>query len=637
MICTYQRGEATALEAVKTGELPAGTAELNRDARTELLLPSVMTGIVALELAFGVCGRLLWGFYAALALTGLLCAVALVFLCAGGRAELGRRLRLLLSPGMLLFLILAAALVYIDYGMLPSVWDEFSHWADSAKFMTLMDDFITNPASESWFPSYPPGMALMQYFTQRLYLLVRPASRFVDWLLYYTYQLYALAFLMPFVPRDWSKRPLRSLLVTLSLLLSFCCMFTLDVFILRTTYIDPFLGVVLGCGMAMLFTCEDRGPAFCAYIYSAVFILVLSKAAGLLLGALLAAFFIAALFTDRPAAPGRTRKSLLAAAASFLPYLLWKLERDGSAISQSFSSKDFSMDLATLFRVVTHTEGGYYQAVHDSYYTDLLSLNMRAPVPMPVWLFLLLCLALLLLLRRGFAVSAPAAAGARRLLPVSAVVTLAAYVVGLCYTFVFGFTADEAMGHAGLGRYLCVILLALWMLVMILSGRLACRSGRFPALLAASLLLTLMILPYGDIGSSLTRRSVRDSRDTHAQYQAVCDNVVQLCPGEGARVYVVCQNSYGPAYLQTKYFMRPNTVTPLEDYAPMRLLTADGAPMTAEQWQTELLESYDFAALFRMDESFEARYGSLFAEGSAIERDAVYIVNRDSGLLEKYS
>ena len=128
-------------------------------------LPMTMCGIVALLYLFALAGQLRAG----------VAAVSLLLLLMGGYAfvqTLRRRAwketaALLLCPECVLFLLAFFAILYVDYGRVADSWDDFSHWADTVKLM-FAHDALPTAAMGAQFPSYPPAMALLQYFVQRL-------------------------------------------------------------------------------------------------------------------------------------------------------------------------------------------------------------------------------------------------------------------------------------------------------------------------------------------------------------------------------------------------------------------------------------------------------------------------------------
>lgn len=54
----------------------------------------------------------------------------------------------------------------------------------------------------------------------------------------------------------------------------------------------------------------------------------------------------------------------------------------------------------------------------------------------------------------------------------------------------------------------------------------------------------------------------------------------------------------------------------------------------ADEWHQTLLNDYDYVALYLLDEYFINTYSKLFADPSEISNNTVYVVNKETGLLE---
>lgn len=76
----------------------------------------------------------------------------------------------LLVPGGIRILVLAAPLLLIATGMMPSQWDEFSHWLVSERYLLDVDGFprAGGPVNPASFPGYPYGVPLPVYLASRL-------------------------------------------------------------------------------------------------------------------------------------------------------------------------------------------------------------------------------------------------------------------------------------------------------------------------------------------------------------------------------------------------------------------------------------------------------------------------------------
>lgn len=92
-----------------------------------------------------------------------LAALGALYLC-------WRRDGRVLPPGGLRVLVLAVPLLLITSAMMPSQWDEFSHWLVSERFLFDTDGFprAGGPVNPASFPGYPYGVPLIVYLASRL-------------------------------------------------------------------------------------------------------------------------------------------------------------------------------------------------------------------------------------------------------------------------------------------------------------------------------------------------------------------------------------------------------------------------------------------------------------------------------------
>ena len=86
-------------------------------------------------------------------------------------AVLYRRDGQIITPGILRVLMLAAPLLLIASAMVPSQWDEFSHWLPAPRFMLLTNDVpsLDNPITGTqMLAAYPYGWPYLTYLASRL-------------------------------------------------------------------------------------------------------------------------------------------------------------------------------------------------------------------------------------------------------------------------------------------------------------------------------------------------------------------------------------------------------------------------------------------------------------------------------------
>lgn len=165
----------------------------------EEVLPITSAGIVLLLFLSGLIGQLQVGAIV-IAIALFLLLISSVF-WAIRKKQVKRLINNTLTPAFFAFAIIFMGTCYFNYARMVTTWDEFSHWADIVKVMVNINDFGTNPMSYSAFKSYPPGMALFQYFMQEVFIWTSNGL-FNEWFLYVAYQIFGFSFIIPFLKKN---------------------------------------------------------------------------------------------------------------------------------------------------------------------------------------------------------------------------------------------------------------------------------------------------------------------------------------------------------------------------------------------------------------------------------------------------
>ena len=213
--------------------------------RSEESLPLIFFIIITIMFISGILNVLKIGVYAVFTLyiiIGILTFIRII-----KEKNLKQILSLVFTPALIIFLILIIILIFCNYNKIPYLWDEFSHWADTVKAMWQIDDFSTNILSNSTFKSYPPGLSVLQYF------IIKISGGFNEWLLYFTYQLFALSLLFPFFKKISWKKSYKIILPFILILLVNTIFFNE---FYNSVYVDAILSIVAGYTFASI--CIDN-------------------------------------------------------------------------------------------------------------------------------------------------------------------------------------------------------------------------------------------------------------------------------------------------------------------------------------------------------------------------------------------
>ena len=591
--------------------------------RFEECLPLSMVGMVCCLFLFGLFGQLRLGFLALCALSLLLYAAALLHMRRrSGRAPLRR----IFTPAALLFALSLAGLLWLNYGHLPFRIDEMTHWADTVKAMYCTGLLPCAAQAGTRFPTYPPGMALMEYCFLQLFDLAAGERVFAEWVMYAAYQSFLLAFFFPFLKTLELRRPLRALL---SLGFVFLCPLMMDQSRpYSSLYIDPFMSVVFGCALAMLFGEPEKDGFYDAYLAACCVMLVLVKPAGLLLAVFLAVVYGLEYSLRQPDRRLCRRAWAAAAGSVLLPLGLWTLAKQLSHVQTAFSGKEGRIDPALLLQLALHRGGdSWQQSVHDEYYRRLFTDAVPIKgVSCPYWLLLLASALALYGLIADKSRREAALRPAKKLLLPSLLVLAAVYYIGLCYMYIFKFDRWEAVGLASLDRYIGIVLYAVYAAAVLCFVRRLQERPLKPAQLALAAALFILLAPFGRTLEVLQRTETRQSQLYFQNYRALASFLNEQSPEGGKRVWLVFQGDTGGGFYAFQYILRPHTTVEPGEWnfgpSPGPGLPEDHEPSAAD-WQRRL-EGYDYVYLQRLDDYFLTRYSGLFAPDSPPEEGGIY-------------
>ena len=605
--------------------------------RFEETLPVSVGGIPVVLFLAG----LLFGLRAAFLTVLVLCAALILFSLYWiiRKKSLKALVNTFLTPGFVLYGILFLFLVYIHYGRPANAFDEFSHWIDTVRAMVAADDFGTAAGAKTLFASYPPGVSLMQYFFQKTWQLFSRGAAFQEWLCYPAYQLLAFSFFFPLLKRVTWKKLLPTAVLFLLTCLSARSLFE---YAITTCYIDAFLGIAFGAGFAILFTQEKEDRMADISLGVILFALVMAKDSGLFPAVVLALAMVLRRFilADKP-----KRLLPLAGCTAFaalcvaLPKILWKIHYTGRGVAKRFAQP---IDLGVLFNVLLGRETGWRKTSLGVYVQALFTTPQKVgstgiSVTWPV-LFLLLALLLAVVWILAGKQQSPDGKQktVRKTLLVTAAVSTVVYSFGLWVIYLFKFGESGAMNLLSMDRYLLVPYLAMLLfgLLLLLDWYQGYAGRQLPVFLALCIALSA-ILPANAAYGILSRSSVAGAQQFRAPYDALANEVLTDTGGQPARVWIISQGDGGTDYYTLRYCLRPCETAGWH-------LKDEGGPaeghriLTAEEWQAQLKDAYDYVLIYKLDETFPYAYISCFADETpdSIREQAVYKVNKDTGLLE---
>ena len=202
---------------------------------------------------------------------------------------------------------------------------------------------------------------------------------------------------------------------------------------------------------------------------------------------------------------------------------------------------------------------------------------------------------------------------------------LIVYVYSLGATYVYRFSEVEAVELAAYNRYMNIDYISVF-LPLFFGGFLifSRRQGKMPLLCLCAALL--VVSPMWEVKDFLNRDSVAASYSRRVPLDDLAEDIRDHC-AETEQVYFVSQGSDGRDLVIVQFGAEPVTVSSRWGHS------LELEKISAEDWQSGLMEEYDYVALCQLDETFKQVYGGLFEDSEQITDHALYRIDRQSGLL----
>jgi len=623
-----------------------GAAKFHK--RFEEVLPISSMSLICVLFLFGLAGLLKYGILFSFLIIIAVYLYAFASLVKGNsfKEKILCFCRDFFTPAFFIFACYFLILNICDFGMLATTFDDFTCWLDRVKIMSYLDDFTTNPASHAGYASYPPAMALYQYFFQKIYQWFNPELPFNEWRMILAYQLLSLSLFFPFLKPLSHKKPLCTIIAGLILPILPLLFYS---YFLYSLYIDAFLGIAAGCGFTMLLLREKPDVLDSIYLCLLCAILVLSKDVGMYFACFIAFGFVIKCFL--PSCTGiqaETRKTRFTIMVPFLPALcavlaklLWSFEVSSSGVSKSFGKK---IDIGNyIFMFFFRNDPTYHQNVVDSFrdafFTKTISVGTAY-----VSYFTLICVILLSLyfLQKALQAHDPKRAKQIAFLVGLTCVQAVGYLFFLGATYVSNFSQSEALELASFERYCNIPLLSCWvvLIISVLTLIINCEDTSKQKMFILSLAVFIFaVSPMERFSNFLDRDQARDTMYIRGQYAPLADKINACCDSQD-RIYFISQGGNGYDYYVTQYNIRPNSISSPCGYSLGQPLY-DGDVWTRDvsvrEWRDELFSNFDYVAISKVEDTFIKNYGALFANPEEIADQTLFFIDQETGLLKKCS
>lgn len=535
-----------------------------------------------------------------------------------------------------------------DFGMLAGrISDDFSHWAYIVKEMFRLNDFGTNPASDAYFASYPPGMALFQYFIQKIYLIVNKfvggGGYFSEWHCFFAYHIFIVSLFFPF----YSLVKRKNIFVQATFFISI-------IFLPITFYIgyvdlaiEPALGILSGTGLARIVLEKKKKYSYDIYIFLECAMLVLMKDSGMFFAVFLALaylidFYIGLKTNCIEHVYKRTiRKIGIFLTVIIIPKIMWNINLLINNTERRFSSK---LDVHTYINIVLGRDLSYRGTAFHNFLNALFNrnisidfFNLQPNIPITYFQFFVLIIILMCVLFKILDLK-ETNGSLKRKIGVWIIIALQfiIYTIGICVAYMSNFTEAEAINLASFSRYINVVNLSGYIVVVLAAFGIVFEMTKSGSLISAVVLLCVFLAaPRTYMLKYVSREYVKESVEKRRLYQPLSDVIKSNCNEDSSICFISQSPSGGYEMLGIIFMIRPCNMKTISDTYSMYdgVFKQEPGKSNVEIFQEVLKEQFDYFVLSQTDDYFTNTFASAFS--GEITENTLYLINKENGVLEK--
>jgi hypothetical protein len=482
------------------------------------------------------------------------------------------------------------------------LWDEFSFWASSAKII-YETNALFNADSPIFLKSYPPGQQLFQYYITKL-------SGWTEKNVLYAQSFWLLSGLLC-IAGSLVRRPIN---IAVTFLLS-CVLLYYFEYSFSSIYSDALLGICFGACVVLAFN-SDRSFIAWVGLTAALATLILIKEIALLLMLIAWGLYTLLGLFKRLQVVGHPVSSVREVIAGSLGCLLLVLAAQRSwswYVSQIGGARQETVGLIEKLSAII-ASGRFEQT-----WLEFL-LRMTKPQYLKLSFFnevvgpsILLTVALLMTLAiLSIRQHVPSTRSRMSAMFVTLYAGGLAYLGVLFFSYLVFFSEYEGIRLASFERYLSTYVLALGVITfasyMSIFDDKAIYKQRLNQFIVA--LLVLLVAPTLFFKELKQIQSVGSAATLRQDIEAFATEVKQHIK-QGEKTYFVAQNTNGLERTMFYYAMLPNTIATGWCWSFGKKYF-EGDVWTCDKKLPELIQGYDYLAVYHADTQFWQAAGDLF-------------------------
>lgn len=541
------------------------------------------------------------------------------------------------TPGFVIFWIITAIIYCGTKGLMITRNDEFSHWGLVVKNMVIFDAFGYIKGGTTMFPSYPPGISLLQYF------FIRLDSGFHEASLYQALDIMAVSTFMPLFKSIPLKKWKHLFIITL-IIFTLPLIFYSDFY--HSIYVDGILGVLFAYILFSYFSENTLTKFNILNISLASAVLTLLKGSGFGL-ALIAnvIIWIDVIFPKKKKSNYNYQQKIKLSCASVSTLLIlcselsWNifLKYTNTPIDWDLSVINFSEVLGLITSNTADSHKAAFQNVtrllfdfQNGYaYQGQGNYAIKMSCFMWIGIYILIGFIIFRTQKNEFE--------KRRIkfIIISLICGFLLYTASIYILYCIIFPETEGITGTSFYRYINSYLsgglIFLILLLIVKTETQNPEKSRF--LLICILGVSMAFVPYYEVmrfSPIISDAEFKAVREMRSQY-AASGRFSKIMDSDDDKVFVINLTDNGLTHLIVQYNATPIPVQSLFSRNIMEINKENGKliwNITPNEWSQRLMAEYTYIYLHDIDNNFEEIYKRLFNDPNSIQDNSLYRIDK---------
>ena len=621
--------------------IASAIAELTKE-KIDKTIPIAVMGIILIIYVFGLfnvlnIGVLSVGIVAGISMGYLIYSVIWNF----KKKNIKEFFRRIFTPGIIIYILFWIIFLFINKRRLLSSWDEFSHWGLIVKNMFVFNTYGTNPETMVLFRGYPPFTAVFEYFFLAIKNSICEGEIIIAMNVLY------VSMVLPLLSNiEWNKNLKKSILVVPLLFVMPLLLFK-DFY--TTIYVDAILGIFMTYLLYIYFCEENKYIKYISMCLGLISLpLIKAAGSGLAIFAIIIVLLDIILQENKEKNSKKTKEKIIFIITLILCFLIgkhsWSIHLKLTNMSEAWNTSKVTLE--NIVVLLTGNGENYYYDVIKNFITKFF----KEPVELSfgsITNFQLLIVYWIYTIFIGYLLKKREEKNFRRFKNATVILSILyiIYLISLLILYIFTFSEYEATNLASYSRYSFIFANGMFAFNTCFMIKWFEKEKTSKNTIIIIILIICLMAPIKTIENLIINNEteVQVTIASRKQYADICKYASKI--NVGSKIFYISCGSKGIDVHISRFLLITKQYKRIVS-TPFGWWSLGTPRFSGDIWSVDVTKEcfsqyleekqIDYVYIFKADEIFKEKYGSLFEKLDDIKDKTMYkIENNGNNLILK--